>query len=116
MSGSNANTSSLGVGVGVYGSSLGLSGLHSSSASRGGGSLYGTAGSLGAFDTSTSEMLRGVSRAGSGVGVGVGGVGVGSGVYGGSGLGAHAFDAGGGSGEQDLRDRLMKGVGGYGRR
>lgn len=105
--------------MGVYGSSLGLSGLHSSSAARGGGSLYGTAGSLGAFDTSTSEMLRGMSRAGGVGGVGsvgsVGSVGVGSGVYGGSGLGAHAFDSGA-SADQDLRDRLMKGAGGYGRR
>jgi hypothetical protein len=92
---------------GVYGS-LGLP--NSSSRSGGNGnSLYGTSSGLGnTFDAASNDLLRGVGRSSGGGGV------YGSGS---AALGPAGFEGGGGGGgEQELRERMMKGLGGYGRR
>ena len=90
----------MGIGGGAYGS-LGV-GLGNASASRSGSNtLYGTTSTMNnTFDTSATDLLRGVPRST-----------VSTSAYGTSSGLNHAFDN-----EQDMRDRLMKNIGGYGRR
>jgi hypothetical protein len=91
--GTSGNAMSAG-GYGQQGLGVGLGGSSTSTRS-GSHSIYGTSSGLGnAFDASTNDLLRGVSRGGSNTAYGTT-----------SGLGG--FDA-----DQDLRDRMMRNIGG----
>lgn len=96
----NASSASVGMGVGGYGQSLGVG--HSTSRATGGSNnLYGTSSGLSnAYDTSSNDLLRGVSRSGSNPNSG----------YGTGSSGLSAFDNAGNT-EQDLRERLIRGMG-----
>lgn len=95
----NPSSGSVGMSVGAYGQTLGVG--HSTSRATGGSnSLYGTSSGLNAYDASSNDLLRGVSRSGSNPNSG----------YGTGSSGLSAFDNAGNT-EQDLRERLMRGMG-----
>lgn len=100
--GGTSTSTGVGMGNGPYGQNLGVS-LGNTAASRpGSNSLYGTASGMNnTFDTSATDLLRGVSRSAAS-----------NSTYGTSSGLSHAFD----TSEQGMRERLMKNIGNYNRR
>lgn len=90
---------------GPYGQSLGVSVANAPSSRPGSNSVYGTTSAISnTFDTSANDLLRGVSRSASGSNAA---------LYGTSSGLSHAFEP---NSEQEMRERLMKNIGGFNRR
>lgn len=94
-----------GLGVGLGGSGSSSSNNHNSNnnstsrvTSGPNNGLYGTA----AFDTGANDLLRGIPRSGSNNA---------SAMYGTTSAGLSGFDTTGAGGEQDMRERLLRGLG-----